>query len=234
MMPHFLAVFLFSQSMLFGYLGAAINLLFSNALQKNANNLSDGLIIGLITFNLLPHLHEHWTHDGGTVFSLIMILAAPIIVAVYLGNKIEKINHYVLGGTASIFLFHSLVEGVALGVNTALGHSLVVISILIHKTIECFCFSNQISQLTDKPYVTTWFVLINSLVIFLSFEAGIYLHSNFSWIHQAELLFDLLTVMSLIFLVIFCNFRAHDKTCSHRLNSYSCIGLGIVLMLSQV
>ena len=225
-MHHFwISFFLFGQSLLFGFLGA-VNLSEKKGIpiQRNLNNLSDGLLVGLLIFGLIPHLIHHW---HGSFYLLFILLATPALTAIGLGHfLIEQLKTYIASGTICIFLFHSFVEGLAIGSSyNSLNFTIILASLLIHKSIESFCFTNQVKKLNPKTLFVNGFVIVNSLVVVLSFELGSFLKKSSHFLHDIETYCDLLTVMSLVFLVIFCSRTKHDDGCTHGWNLFSYTGL---------
>ena len=159
----------------------------------------------------------------------------PGIFAFFISHFLRKFQSIITLWTAVIFLFHSFVEGLAIGTSfTTPNFTLILTSLLIHKAIESFCFSNQIQQVSDHIFFTSFFVILNALTVMLSFHYGISLKENLFWLDNAETYCDLLTAASLLFLIVFCNQTQHNKSCSHGLNHYNLLGalLTALLMLS--
>lgn len=233
MSQFYISMFLFGQTLLFSYLGALhIPHAKGSLMQRNLNNLSDGLLIGLLIFGLIPHLVDHW---HGSYLILSGLLALPIISAIGIGHfLLEQIKNYVTVGTVCIFLFHSFVEGLAIGSSynpLNLNFTIILVSLLIHKSIESFCFTNQVKKLNPKPLFINGFIIINALVVLMSFEFGSMLKSSTHLLHNIETYCHLLTVMSLTFLVIFCNRTKHSDGCTHGWNGFSYLGLIFAMSL---
>jgi hypothetical protein len=219
--------------MIFGFLGISNqNIHQPLRLRKNLNNLSDGMLMGLLLFGIIPHVFKHWTES---ISLLAVYLIMPGVLALFIGHFLKRFQNIITLWTAVIFLFHSFVEGIAIGTSfTSQNFALILASLLVHKAIECFCFSNQIQQVSDHIFFTSFFVILNALTVMLSFHYGISLKENLFWLDNAETYCDLLTATSLLFLIVFCSQIQHDKTCSHIWNRYNFIGtfLSMVLILS--
>lgn len=230
MSHYWISILLFSQSIIFGFLGIANQgISHSLAFRNNLNNLSDGMLIGLLLFGLIPHVMHHWE---GSMALLTFYLIMPGIFAWALGHFLKKFQNIITLGTALVFLFHSFIEGLAIGTSfTMLNFTLILISILIHKAIESFCFSNQMQQVSNKVSLTSFFIILNAVIVMLSFLYGISLKDTMYWLDHAEMYCDLITVASLVFLIVFCSQTQHHKSCSHGLNRYNFYGIVLSMLL---
>lgn len=101
-----------------------------------------------------------------------------------------------------MFLFHSFVEGIAIGSSfSMLNFTLILTSLLIHKAIESFCFSNQLQQISKEVF-HLFFIILNAVIVIISFYYGISL-KDLIFLENTEAYCDLITASSLLFLIVF-------------------------------
>lgn len=226
MSAHFISLLLFFHCILFGSISYKTHAsLLSHHIKNNVNNLSDGLLSGLIIFGLLPHLTEHWLHHGYSTVGIGVIIIAPIVLALAFGRVLKQASQHIALITFLIFITHAFIEGIALGTSYLRAEfTLILMSLLLHKSVESFCFINQIARLLKQNFYIILFILFHALSVLIGFEIGINLKHFGHSLHNIELYFDVGTVSSLIFLIFFCTTTRHDDKCSHGWNKYSVIG----------
>ena len=229
MSHYWIGILLFSQSIIFGFLGISNQgVSKSHIFRRNLNNLSDGMLIGLLLFGLIPHVFKHWSEP---LNMLAFYLIIPAIGALLLGKFLKKFQNVITYGTAIMFLFHSFVEGIAIGSSfSMLNFTLILTSLLIHKAIESFCFSNQLQQISKEVFFTSFFIILNAVIVIISFYYGISL-KDLIFLENTEAYCDLITASSLLFLIVFCNQTQHHQSCSHGWNHYNFFGIFFSMLL---
>jgi len=237
MSAHLISTFLFFHSLLFGGIAISTNQApLSHHVKHNINNLSDGLLMGLILFGFLPHLLGHWMEEGHSLILIAGLIILPAFLASACGNALKNSTSHIAFITFSIFILHSLIEGAALGSSFSRPEfTLILFSLLLHKSVENFCFMNQISQILKTNKFIFVFLITHALAILVGFESGLQFKHQSHLMHDLEIYLDCATVMSLIFLIFFCNSTRHSKKCSHGWNWFSWGGfISSALLLSTI